>query len=76
MLQERLTQQQVTISSLQATLQSSRNKLSNSSRDAEALARVSAEKETLITELDALKIDFKRLEREKGQMQIKLSSVR
>ena len=68
-LQERLTQQQVTISGLQASLQSSRHKLGNSSRDAETLARVMAEKE-------ALKTDFKRLDREKGQVQIKLGEVK
>ena len=39
-LQERLTQQQVTISGLQASLQSNRHKLGISSRDAMTLARV------------------------------------
>ena len=75
-LQERLTQQQVAISGLQASLQSSRHKHGNSSRDAETLARVTAEKEALTSELDALKTDFKRLDREKGQVQVKLGEVK
>ena len=74
-LQERLTHQQMQISSLQSTVESSRHRVVQTSKE-EQVTRLMEDRETLRTELEMMRNSVKRLEQDKTSAETKLSEVR
>ena len=73
-LQETVTQQQMQISSLQATLQTNRHKLGSGKE--EALTKLMEEKETMKNDMERLRAGNRRLELENTSTQAKLKEAK